>query len=185
MTVIPHKRARWTSFRPASARKKAALLLGAICLGAVVLATFSFAHVVEAQVIGSARLTAAAGAISGTVVNGNDKPVAAARLRLRDLETGRILMTTRGDEEGRFLFTGVPAGAYVVELVDEGSQVQGVTQSFGVTPGETARVVLRLASRQPWYSGFFSNAAIAAVSSAASLGVTSVGTGLQPDSGRF
>jgi hypothetical protein len=164
---------------------RAALLFVAIGLGAVLLTAISFARVVEAQVISSARLTAAAGAVAGTVVNGDDKPVVAARLRLRDLETGRILMTTRGDEEGRFLFTGVPAGTYVVELVADGSRVEGVTHSVGIAPGETARVILRLASRRPWYSGFFSNAAIAAVSSAASLGITSVGTGLQPDSGRF
>jgi hypothetical protein len=69
--------------------------------------------------------------------------------------------------------------------VADGSRVEGVTHSVGIAPGETARVILRLASRRPWYSGFFSNAAIAAVSSAASLGITSVGTGLQPDSGRF
>lgn len=164
---------------------KAAVLLVAVSLGAVALSAIFFAHVVEAQVTMSARLTAAAGAVAGIVVNGNDRPVAAARVRLRDLETGRVLMTTRGDEEGRFLFTGVPAGSYVVEIVDDGSRVQGVTQSFSLSPGETARVVLRLASRQPWYSGFFTNAAISAVSSAASLGITSVGTGVQPDSGRF
>ena len=164
---------------------KATLLLAAICVSAVALSTIFLAHVVEAQVITSARLTAAAGAIAGTVVNGNDKPVAAARLRLRDLETGRVVMMTRGDEDGQFFFTGVPAGSYIVELVDDGSLVRGVTQSFSVSAGETVRVVLRLSSRLPWYSGFFTNAALAAVSSAASLGITSVGTGLQPDSGRF
>ena len=163
---------------------KTTLLLAAICVSAVTLSTIFLAHVVEAQVITSARLTAAAGAIAGTVVNGNDKPVAAARLRLRDLETGRVLMTTRGDEDGQFFFTGVPAGSYVVELVDDGSLVRGVTQRFSVSAGEMVRVVLRLSSRS-WYSGFFTNAALAAVSSAASLGITSVGTGLQPDSGRF
>ena len=161
------------------------ILLVGICVTALTLGAVVFNRPAQAQVISSARLTEAAGAIVGTVVKGNDKPLAAARLRLRDLETGRILMTTRGDEEGRFQFSGVPAGAYVVELVDDDSRVLGVTQSFSMAPAETARVVLRLASQLPWYSGFFTNAAIAAVSSAASLGITSVGPGLQPDSARF
>ena len=185
MSVIPDKPERRASSGPRGVRMKASLLLAGMCLTAIAVCGVLLGRPAQAQVMTSAKLTAAAGAIAGTVVNGNDQPVPAARLRLRELETGRILMTARGDEEGRFVFSGVPAGSYVVELVDDGSRVRGVTQSFSMAPGETAHVVLRLASREPWYSGFFTNAAIAAVSSAASLGITSVGPGLQADSGRF
>ena len=183
MNVIPEKPERRVRSGPKDTRMKKSLLLGGICLIAVAVAG-DFGLPAHAQVVTRATLTEAASTIVGTVVNANDKPVPAATLRLRELETGRILMTTRGDEEGRFQFTGVPAGSYIVELVDDGSRVLAVTQGFTLPPAEQVQVLLRLPSR-PWYSGFFTNAAIAAVSSAASLGVTAVGPGVQPASARF
>jgi hypothetical protein len=118
-------------------------------------------------------------------VNGNDEPVPGARLRLRDISTGRILMVTRGNQDGHFQFTGVPSGSYLVELVDEAGRVLAVGHTFTMAPGETVATFIRVGARAPWYSGFFKNAALAAVSSAAGLGITAVGTGLQPASGRF
>ena len=132
-----------------------------------------------------ATLTSQAGSIAGTVLDGLDQPIPAARLRLRDLTRGRIVMTTRGDEQGRFQFSGVPSGQYVVEFVDEGGSVRALGQTFTVTPGETVATFIRLGARVPWYKGFFANAATAAVSSAAGLGVTAVGSGGQPASARF
>ena len=132
-----------------------------------------------------ATLTAHAGTVAGIARDGADKAIPAARLRLRDLNSGRILMTTRSDQEGRFQFTGVPAGTYLVELVDENGIVVAVGHTFTMPPGETIATFIRLGARAPWYRGFFSNAAVAAVSSAAGLGLTAVGTGVQPASGRF
>ena len=183
MNVIPEKPECRVRPGPKDTRMKKSLLLGGICLIAIAVAG-DFGLPAHAQVVTRARLTEAAGTIVGLVVNGNDKPVPAARLRLCELETGRILMTARGDEEGRFQFTGVPAASYIVELVDDGNRVLAITQGFALPAAEQVQVLLRLASR-PWYSGFFSNAAIAAVASAASLGVTAVGPGVQPASGRF
>jgi hypothetical protein len=79
----------------------------------------------------------------------------------------------------------VPAGSYFVELVDENGVVLGIGQTFRMAPAEAVSTFIRLGARAPWYSGFFSNAALAAVSSAAGLGVTAVGNGFQPASGRF
>ena len=132
-----------------------------------------------------ATLTAHAGAIVGVVRDGIEHPVAAARLRLRDLASGRILMTTRSDQEGGFRFVGVPAGPYVVELVDESGTVRALSGTCTVSAGGAISTFIRLGVQPPWYSGFFTNAAMAAVSSAAGLGVTAVGSGFQPASGRF
>jgi carboxypeptidase family protein len=131
------------------------------------------------------ELSARAATILGSVVDGNDTPIAAARLRLRDLTTGRILATTRGEQTGEFRFNGVPAGSYIVEFVDENGNVRGVSQTLVVASAETRTTIVRLSGRRPWYAGFFNNAAMAVVSSAAGLGVTAVGNGLQPASGRF
>jgi hypothetical protein len=163
-------------------------LCGAVCL-AVLIGTGAIpGNGVTAQAqtpSNRATLTAHAGTIVGTALDGNDKPIPAARLRLRELTGGRIVMVTRGDQEGNFRFTGVPAGQYLVELVDERGGVLGVSKTFSTAPAETMVTFIRLGARVPWYTGFFTNAAVAAVSSAAGLGVTAVGTGLQPASGRF
>ena len=131
------------------------------------------------------ELSVRAGTVVGTVVDSDDNPVPAARLRLRDLSSGRILTTTRGNQIGEFRFSGVPASSYLVEFVDVEATVRGVSHTFVVRPAETLSTIVRLSGRRAWYTGFFKNAAMGVVSSAAGLGVTSVGTGLQPASGRF
>ena len=156
-----------------------------ICLAVAIVVGTPPADGPYAQTTSRATLTAHAGAIVGTATDGAERPVPGARLRLRDVSTGRILMTTRADEDGRFRFQGVPAGSYFVELVDENGAVLALGRTFAMTPAETVVTTVRLGARAPWYTGFFSNAATAAVSSAAGLGLTAVGTGRQPASGRF
>ena len=131
------------------------------------------------------ELTSRAATIAGNVVDGDDRPVAGARLRLRNVADGRLVASAHGNQNGQFRFAGVASGSYLVESIDERGDVRGVSQTFTVGPGETLTVVVRLTTHRPWYSGFFSNAAIAAVSSAAAIAVTAVGNGGQPASGRF
>jgi hypothetical protein len=110
--------------------------------------------------------------------------VAHARLRLRDVTNGQILQATQADELGRFTFIKVPPGRYLVELVDRSGTVVALGQMFALGPVETIATFIRLSAAIPWYAGFFSNAAAAALASAATLGLTAVGNGGQPASGR-
>ena len=161
-------------------------LFGAVCLSALVAAGNPTDGRALAQTpVPRATLTAHAGAITGIVTDGNDAPIPGARLRLRDVSVGRIVMTTRGDQNGQFRFAGVPAGSYLVELVDEAGIVRAVGHTFRMPPGGTITTFIRFGAQARWYTGFFANAAMAAVSSAAGLGVTAVGNGFQPASGRF
>jgi len=125
-----------------------------------------------------------AGTITGTVVNHDNTPVPQARLRLRDVTTGQIVQTTEGNDAGRFTFLKVQPGSYVVELVDRRGSVLALGQMFGLGPLETVTTLIRLAASSSWYSGFFGNAALAALATAAALGVAAVGNGGQPASGR-
>lgn len=157
-----------------------------VCLSAALALTAAAGDRTQAQTpVRGVELTSRAATIVGVVLNGDDKPVPAVPLRLRDASTGRIVMTTQGNQQGGFRLTGVPRGAYLVEAVDDAGNVRGVSQTFRVGPAETFSTIVRLTERRPWYSGFFSNAAVAAVSSAAVIGVTAVGNGTQPASGRF
>ena len=129
-------------------------------------------------------IRADAGTVTGTVWNRNDTPVALPRLRLRDVTTGRVVGVTQGDDLGRFTFVRVSSGSYIVELVDRSGSVLALGQMFTLGPLETVATFLRLGASVPWYAGFFSNAAAVALASAAALGLTAVGNGGQPASGR-
>jgi hypothetical protein len=168
---------------------KSTRLRGVVGL-AVMLSVFPAGRVTCAgQQVDSARLGLSAairqaGAISGTAWNHDDSPISHALLRLRDVASGVILMGTEADAAGRFTFARVPPGSYVVELVDGKDHVLALGHVFSLGPGETVVTFIRLGSLAPWYDGFFTNAAAAALASAASLGVTAVGEGDQPASAR-
>ena len=167
---------------PVNAEKR----FGAICLVVTLALTANPQPALRAQTpVRGVELSSHAATVMGTVVDGDDRQVGGARVRLRDVTSGRIVMTTRGNESGEFRFVGVPSGSYLVEFVEEQGDARGVSQTFAIKPAETLSTTVRIGVRRPWYSGFFSNAALAAVSSAAALGVTAVGNGMQPASGRF
>jgi hypothetical protein len=125
------------------------------------------------------------GAVIGTVWRHDNSPVSNALLRLRNITTGRIVMGTQSDAMGRFSFSAVGPGSYIVELVDAGGSIRAVGQMFSVGLGDTVATFIRIPSRAGWFDGFFTNAAAAALATAASLGVTAVGDGVQPASARF
>ncbi len=120
---------------------------------------------------------ARATSILGSAWNADNSPIPNARLRLRNALTGRIEATAEANDAGRFAFTGVESGTYVIELVSESGKVVALGQTFTVAPGETIATFVRLATRVPWFNGFFSNVAAAASSTAASAGVTAIAPG--------
>jgi hypothetical protein len=128
---------------------------------------------------------AGSGTVSGTAWYADQSPIPNALLRLRNLTTGQLALGAEADAAGRFEFDPVPAGSYVVELVDDTGRVRAVGQMFSLGPGETVATFVRLPSRDRWIDGFVGNAAAAALSAAASLGLTAVGDGVQPASPRF
>ena len=125
------------------------------------------------------------GTVTGTVWRRDDSPVSDAPLQLRDVSTGQVVRSTRGDQAGRFTFLKVNAGSYIVELVDENRNVLALGQMFTIGPTETVATFIRLgAAASSWHGGFLSNAAAAALAAAAAAGVTAIGNGGQPASGR-
>jgi hypothetical protein len=160
--------------------------VGAICLVATLSLTANGQTALRAQTpVQGVELSARAAIITGTVLDLDDQAMPGAHLRLRNVTSGRIVATTRGNEDGEFRFDGVMPGKYLVEIVDENGNIRGVSQTFTLKAGETVSAVVRGGGRRSWYTGFFSNAAVAAVSSAAALGITAVSNGTQPASGRF
>jgi hypothetical protein len=130
-------------------------------------------------------LSARGGTVTGTAWRSDNTPLADAQLQLRDISTGRIVSSTRADDLGRFTFTKVNPGTYVVELVDGNRRVLAVGETFSVGPTDTVATSVRLAAPGRWHGGIFTNAAAAAIAVAAIVGVTALGNGGQPASPRF
>lgn len=132
----------------------------------------------------SAVAPATFGAVIGTAWKGETTPYPQARIRLRNVETGRAVARTVSDTDGRFRFERVDPGVYLVELVSNEDKALAVGDLFGVTAGDQATTLVRLGSKAPWVAGFFGNAAAAAIASAAAMGVTAVGSNGSPASGQ-
>jgi hypothetical protein len=116
----------------------------------------------------------AATAIMGSAWGVDNAPLPGARVQLRDIVSGKVRASAVADESGRFSFTNIEGGTYVVELLGENGKVLTVGQAFVVAPGETVATFVRLANKIPWFAGFFDNAAGAVVSAASSQGITAL-----------
>lgn len=127
---------------------------------------------------------ARATSVMGFAWSATNDPLADVPVQLRNVLTGFVEATARTSSTGEFLFDHVEGGTYVVELVNENGRVLALGAPFTVAPGETIATFVRLGVPPSWFSGVFTNAAAAAVSSAASLGVTAVtppATAASPD----
>jgi hypothetical protein len=132
----------------------------------------------------AAVVTVTTGSINGTAWKGDTTPYPLARIRLRNMHTGRAIARTDADSDGRFKFLQVDPAPYVVELMSEQDKVLAVGDLFSVTPGNEAATLVRLTSKTaaPWLGGFFGNAAAAVISAASTLGVTAAGSSGRPAS---
>jgi hypothetical protein len=130
----------------------------------------------------TATVRVTTGTIVGTAWKGETTPYPGARIRLRNLHTGRAMARTDADADGRFRFLQVDPAPYVVELMSEQDKVLAVGDLFSVSAGSEATTLVRLTSKTPWLGGFFGNAAAAAVSAASTLGVTAAGSSGRPAS---
>jgi hypothetical protein len=132
--------------------------------------------------LGQPRPGPAAGNVSGYIWNAANSPVTKMVVVLRNVGTGQIEGTMTSDENGHVSFRVKQAGTYVLEVVEGRGSVIATGQTFGIEPGESVVTFVRLPARSPWYAGFFNNAGVVAVATAAAVGVTAVGTTGQPQS---
>jgi hypothetical protein len=116
------------------------------------------------------------GVVRGVVWSGDNSPIGNAKVRLRNLETGRVVAASETSDNGQFIFGGVARGSYLVELVSDNGKVLAVGPAFRIEPEQTVSTVVRLPTRRSWYAGMFSNAAAAVIAAASSVGLTAVGS---------
>lgn len=121
--------------------------------------------------------------VMGAAWNFDNSPIAGAHVQLRNLITGRVEASAVANTEGRFAFSKIEGGTYVVELIGDKGKVVTVGHAFVIAPGETVATFVRLGTRVPWFSGFFGNAASAIAIAAASQGITAIAPVQLPVSG--
>lgn len=121
------------------------------------------------------------GLVAGSAWNADNSGIPGAKLRLRNVSTGKITASTIADQLGQFRFEAAP-GSYLIELVDEAGKLLAVGQVFSVGVGESVATFVRLGNHVPWVAGFFTNAAAAAISAAAAQGVTALAPVARPAS---
>ena len=115
------------------------------------------------------------GVVRGVAWTADNSPIANARVRLRNIETGRVVSASETSSDGQFVFREIARSSYLVELVSDNGKVLAVGPAFRIEPGQTVSTYVRLPTRR-WYSGVFSNAATAVIAAASSVGLTAVGS---------
>ena len=128
---------------------------------------------------GATRVRGASFGVRSTSILGNawnidNSPIPNARLRLRNVVSGKIAAVTTANEGGQFSFESIEPGSYVVELLTTTDKIRTVGHVFTIAPGETVATFVRAGAKVPWFTGFFNNAASAVSSSAASEGITAM-----------
>jgi len=112
--------------------------------------------------------------VVGTAWEADNTPIKGAKVRLRDVVTGKIESVGTGNDAGQFQFDAIDPGSYVVELLSDAGKVRAVGHMFTIGPGETVATFVRLETKGPWAAAFFRNTASVVAIAAASQGITAL-----------
>jgi len=80
------------------------------------------------------------GTITGTAKNARGEPLPNYRIRIRNSSTGAVAAETVSNASGGFSVSGLAPGDYIVEIVDSGNKVIGVTPAVAATSGSMTMV---------------------------------------------
>lgn len=121
------------------------------------------------------RASGPSASVRGVAWNSDNSTIPHAKVRLRNIHSGKVETSGVTGEDGQFTFGPVEGGPYVVELLGEDGRVIAVGPSFRVEAGETAATFVRVSPRRPWLAAVFSNAAAGVIAAASHAGVTALG----------
>lgn len=120
-------------------------------------------------------------AITGTAVTEDGSPISGTVVRLRKTITGMLVEAVTTEDTGAFVFAGLEAGHYVLELVGAGGMLLGTTTVY-VAPNVVAVTGVTVTARRPtrrrmgaafWGTKDFFGSALGGITlAAAGVGVT-------------
>jgi carboxypeptidase family protein len=73
--------------------------------------------------------------LSGTASDSSGHALANANVQLRNVSTGQLVGNATTNGTGQFSFPSLPAGSYLVEVVDQSGQILATSGSVVVSPG--------------------------------------------------
>ena len=91
---------------------------------------------------GGVQAPVATGVITGTVLGSAGQTLPNYTVRVRNIQTGRIVGTTKSDPAGRFSFPGLSPANYIVEVVNPGGAIVGSSALVAVAAGTTDVVTI-------------------------------------------
>lgn len=81
------------------------------------------------------RQASSSSQVAGTATSQAGTPMANTTVRLRNMATGEVAATSRTSASGAYTFAKVPAGNYVVELVDNNGAVIATSAPVALATG--------------------------------------------------
>jgi hypothetical protein len=115
--------------------------------------------------------------IAGTVSDPQSRPIVEARVRLRNLVTGRIDQTAVTNAAGEFRLVAVPETPYVVELADAEGRIVSISDVIIAQAGEIASTALTAGARLPALARLFGNTTGSIIAAMAGVGIPVAGGG--------
>lgn len=91
---------------------------------------------------GGVRAPVATGVITGTVLSSAGQTLPNYTVRLRNIQTGQLVGTTKTDPAGRFSFPGLSPANYIVEVVNPGGAIVGSSAVVAVAAGTSDAVTV-------------------------------------------
>lgn len=85
--------------------------------------------------------------VVGSVVDSNQVPVGNLRVQLRNILSGKVLFESVGDSLGRFAFSDLEPGSYVVEVVLANQRVLAVSSAATVAHYQVFDTIVQLPGR--------------------------------------
>jgi hypothetical protein len=117
--------------------------------------------------------------IRGVALTANNKPLADARVRLRNARNGRINGLKTTDHAGLFEFANVEPGSYIVELVTSKDEVLAASDLLNPNGGDLLSTIVKLPydiTGGALLFGHMSASALAITAAAAAAGVLAIVT---------
>jgi hypothetical protein len=113
------------------------MLRKVVTLGLVMLMT---ATGVATTVVRAAQEAVTPASLTGNVRWTDSRPLAQGDVRLRRIETGQQIASTKSGQAGEFEFAGLQPGTYFIDVVDAAGKVVGMSAPIALTAGTVQNV---------------------------------------------